>query len=784
MADLRYTVAIDTKQAEGALNNLNKSIDGLRGALASLAIGTFIANTYKSAMAVNDLAEQTNFSVQAILGLNRAFQENGSDANTAQEAISRFTKNVGEAAAGSANLQQSFAEVGVTLQDLSTLSEQDLFLKVIKGLGNISDKATQARLAADLLGKSAKANFAGIAGSVDQYIAGSAAAAQANINANKAAENFERAITNLKEQLLIVLDPISKLASNINVAGEKIGKFLEIVKNVAIVAGAFFVVTRAIRFVIAAFEGLMTIIAGFGRGLALIKKTWEIFIWQLGKIKQAGGLASESFEGFAKRLKFMKAGIDLVVKAIGVLVAGLTAIATFIIPDSVSNAFKKLGEMLGFSASETDKLADKKKKLDETLANNEAMLAELEAQRQVIDALKEKVKAIEEVGNAYARNNREIINNINNEAKYLTMTERDAEVQKALDDLYTRTAATIQDLQNQKAKLTDKDKEQKKAIDETIASINNQARADANRIKTAIENLQAEREAIDARNRAIEFGEQLRQDTASLEAMQAEIDMLYMNSEAREDYKNKLDAERNLKERLAAIDKEAATVGKNATASQLADFDARRQAAIAFYDAVIEKQSQYNTALDDEARKIKVWGEETKKALEDSISPSSQVKTFWDGLSGQIDNFARTGKFKVKEFLAGIIQDFIAAKIKLAALNFLNVLGLGGGGGLLGGKIIPGFLAEGGPAQKNKPYIVGEQGPELFVPNTSGKVVPNDKLSQGTSAQVNAPIQNTYITNNINAIDAKSVAQLFMENRKTLFGSVQMAQREMPYAAR
>ena len=47
---------------------------------------------------------------------------------------------------------------------------------------------------------------------------------------------------------------------------------------------------------------------------------------------------------------------------------------------------------------------------------------------------------------------------------------------------------------------------------------------------------------------------------------------------------------------------------------------------------------------------------------------------------------------------------------------------------------------------------------------------------------VSAPITNTYVTNNISAIDAKSVAQLFAENRKTLFGSVQMAQKELSYS--
>jgi hypothetical protein len=49
---------------------------------------------------------------------------------------------------------------------------------------------------------------------------------------------------------------------------------------------------------------------------------------------------------------------------------------------------------------------------------------------------------------------------------------------------------------------------------------------------------------------------------------------------------------------------------------------------------------------------------------------------------------------------------------------------------------------------------------------------------------MNAPITNNYITNNISAVDARSVAQLFAENRKTLLGTVRMAEKELPYSNR
>ena len=42
----------------------------------------------------------------------------------------------------------------------------------------------------------------------------------------------------------------------------------------------------------------------------------------------------------------------------------------------------------------------------------------------------------------------------------------------------------------------------------------------------------------------------------------------------------------------------------------------------------------------------------------------------------------------------------------------------------------PSKRATGGPVTANQPYIVGERGPELYVPNTSGSVVSNEMLKR------------------------------------------------------
>lgn len=45
------------------------------------------------------------------------------------------------------------------------------------------------------------------------------------------------------------------------------------------------------------------------------------------------------------------------------------------------------------------------------------------------------------------------------------------------------------------------------------------------------------------------------------------------------------------------------------------------------------------------------------------------------------------------------------------------------------------FRADGGPVSGGTPYIVGERGPELFVPNSSGSIIPNGALQPAMSGQ-------------------------------------------------
>ena len=59
---------------------------------------------------------------------------------------------------------------------------------------------------------------------------------------------------------------------------------------------------------------------------------------------------------------------------------------------------------------------------------------------------------------------------------------------------------------------------------------------------------------------------------------------------------------------------------------------------------------------------------------------------------------------------------------------------------------ISGKRAAGGPVGMGEVYLVGEKGPELFVPNSSGNIVSNNKLSSGGGANINITITGNTIS--------------------------------------
>ena len=78
------------------------------------------------------------------------------------------------------------------------------------------------------------------------------------------------------------------------------------------------------------------------------------------------------------------------------------------------------------------------------------------------------------------------------------------------------------------------------------------------------------------------------------------------------------------------------------------------------------------------------------------------------------------------------------------------------------------FREKGGPVSQGKPFIVGEKGPELFVPNQSGNIVANNKMGGSPVA----------VTFNINTVDARGFNELLTNSRGTIVSLINSAVNE------
>lgn len=149
------------------------------------------------------------------------------------------------------------------------------------------------------------------------------------------------------------------------------------------------------------------------------------------------------------------------------------------------------------------------------------------------------------------------------------------------------------------------------------------------------------------------------------------------------------------------------------------------------------------------------------KAKQDFIDKSDPMKDQLKELERAFDGFGKKSADAIAEFVVSgkmdfrdLIQTMIKEMISMmvyqnllkgmftgggGGFNFLSLLGFGGGIGsrtTIAGGATGGLRANGGPVSANRPYIVGEKGPELFMSGSSGSIVPNNALGGNSGGGV------------------------------------------------
>jgi hypothetical protein len=137
----------------------------------------------------------------------------------------------------------------------------------------------------------------------------------------------------------------------------------------------------------------------------------------------------------------------------------------------------------------------------------------------------------------------------------------------------------------------------------------------------------------------------------------------------------------------------------------------------------------YRTAMEDARRETLLWSDTLEgglaRALEQGESSLSRLNWFSRDVFGQMGNAA-------EQFVNDLINEFWRLNVlKPLFGGIFNALGAGTDGGGIFASLLNfgGARAMGGPVSAGTAYLVGERGPEPFIPAQDGYVLPNAALA-------------------------------------------------------
>lgn len=817
MADTRYIIDADVNPALRGIDKLNKEVGGLNETmskfgkiLGGLAIGSFIRNALQAANVMTDLAASTNLTTQSVVAFSTAMQENSGSAESARTGLLTLNRMIGQARSGTLEAKKAFEGLGISMLDLRLKSPDEILRAVLESLGNVGSASERAAIAMKLLGEeAARADLGTIAGAYDTYVAKAANYSSAVTSAGKANQQLKNAVQTLQLEILKAIQPITDFTSKLD--PETINSFISSIVSLGKALVALYAFSRLGSLFL--FLGKST--QKLGTFFSTLKaKSLGLYKTATGGLSVFGNLRW----AFSALFGTLGAGLPLLTKITGSFKYLGLAIRGAFLPLAIATAafyaldyavkqinngggigaiiddllnFKRVGDEVDYFIGVADKVPGTLQKF-----NKEAKLTREELEKTFGSAIQQQIQNIDDyIGNINLKGLRRELDLINNVA------EQDRPLQRQLGSATDAYAEKIRELNQLLAdieKAGGLNAPQRQVVIDQMNRLNEQYIEQRNLIRQldSAQRKEAEQKRKDDEAKAAQAKIQEEAARQAERQIEARIKLFENLAEITADGENSVRSLNNqmaaltmgtLEQELLRIKEEQQAITESANAMAYALYEAgsigydeyltQLREVLALEDQIIKKRQEGAQQLHEQQRMFSTgWKQAYIQYAEDAADGAKHAKdafsTFTGGMEDAMVKFVQTGKLSFKD----LINDMIAQMVRLLTQKAIVAL-FGGGGGLFS-NIFGGAFADGGRPPVGKVSLVGERGPELFVPNTAGTIIPNHELGMSGGG---APVTNNYITNNISAIDSKSVAQLFAENRKTLLGTVQMAQREMPY---
>jgi hypothetical protein len=748
---------LGAKQAEGAFNRLgtssqflNDKFTALKGLLLGAAFVGFARNAAMAADSVVDLSAATDISVAKIIELRNALQQSGGDASNAGRFVTEFYKSIEEAAGGSEKAQQAFGKVGVSLQELATLSADQLFEQTLQGLAGIEDPATRAAIAIQMFGKGMMgvspqdliSQLEKLRGQYDDQ-------AQGAIEAARMIDEYNLAMANLQIAFLQTISPLTQFINKLTENGTTIDELIPKLRVLAVVVAGL---ASA-----AGFLAIIRVVGMLGRGLGAIMGLFGRFS---ATLTSWGATISRIFGANSAVMRALRA-----VAAVAGAVIGGVATAMGLNGDGGAEEAAPAPE-----PAATTRIIEPGGGARQAAAA--AKRAEDEANRR-----RQAIETIQRQAEAYRANTEEARKNLQVGYDMIGMTDEFVKIQEAGNRVTEAATREIERLQEQRLRLTyeENSAEQIAAIDAAIEAIQRSVAADraateeivrnGERRKQAYEaDLNARRSIMDIIAGGSEFRNQLAQQQQLADAendlvrrkLEMQFEMERQNQMALLELRKKYSGQEIPAVELAALEQIRAARQQELELNQRAlteDFDRRRTFIYGWTQAAKEAINGLQETVADQ-------GAYAKRIF----------NTITEGFTNSIMTFVQTGKLSFKDLFKSLMTEII--KMQMNKL-FLSIFGKGGPLG----NLFAGMFAEGGMIPSGKYGIVGERGPELIrgpasVIGTRDTAQLMNGYGQGGGL--------TQVTYNINAVDSMSFKQMLARDPEFLFNATRAGARRVP----
>jgi len=397
------------------------------------------------------------------------------------------------------------------------------------------------------------------------------------------------------------------------------------------------------------------------------------------------------------------------------------------------------------------------------------------------DAMRKRRMEIEATSGAYKLQNSLLLDNINFEKGMIGKTDEYVQVEKAREEVLKRAAAESFKLQEAKKALGKDEGALASVYDQQIAKIHEVAKADADRIANATQGLMNLKTLEKSRLSLVDELRKQQEKAADLEFAGSkkgksplEQQVMDIRETAR---KSAEEAKKSFTEIFSGQDMADPAVflawtdglekikqGYQELADkQIEGMGVSKEFATAGIDALQSLQDEIRGGMTE------AWDEYKSKANDTSGQIKNSFATFTSGMEDALVRFVQTGKLSFADLANSIIADLVRIAVRKAIVFAMT----GGTGSLFG-------FANGGPVMGGQPVIVGERGPELFVPAAAGKIVNNATLNGGGNSGNGSGGSQTIVNYNIQAVDASSFRSLVAKDPSFIYAVTEQGRRSQP----